>query len=387
MERPDKVQVSVTGEIALHLREYRHVFHFANIFAALMATIAVVMCIRMESYDLFEVAVYAGMGVLFACTLLISVFLDSPRITHISAMVVVIASLLFISALLINNLFGPNSEQLVQGSLPLSISWLPVAIIAAFIYLPPRYALLCSLTANNLVAIAALFYAGQHWASAQNPMGMAFFLGQFLLVNNIGISLLMLHSIVENKASDIVTDSIRTLKEVEQQAHQMRHVDPLTGLNNAAGIQHALQIAMDAAVHEKQLVGILALKLDHQSETHEQLGEIEFQALMKNVASLLQQMAPPGAGLGRYEGSLFMLWMRGQDSAEVKKIASGVYEALQPANAALAMPGGTSWSVGGVSTHGIRDARYLIDQALYELHKARHERHGQKICLADFGFA
>lgn len=385
MKPSDNLQVSVTGETALQLPGYRHIFHLAVTFGMFMVTIAATVLIQSEQFDIVEMLTYSGMALVFLIGLMISVFLDSPRITHHVAIFVVILSNLTVTMLLVNYLFGAQSEHLASGRLPLFIAWMPITIIALFIYLPSKSALTLSLMLNNLVAIAGFFYAGQHWLSATYLAPLAFFTGQFALVNNLGIALLALHNMMENKASDYVNESVHSLKEVEAQASRMRFSDPLTGLLNAAGIQQALQESMAATAQIGKLTGLLVMKLDHQSETHEHMGEIEFQRLMRMIAAAVIKLAPEQAGTGRYEGSLFMLWLSDTDIQTIQSLAQALYEELDTLTAGENIPGGADWSIGGVTSQSIRDSRFLIDQALYELHKARHQRSSEKISIADFG--
>ncbi len=373
MKNQEKENIYSTGEIALGLSSYRLLFHIIMLLAAGMTTIAAIATIFSGRNDSIAIVIYFALSIVFSFCLFVSIIANSPRVTHITGCVAAICGASFTALHIINDLFGENASQLAEGIYPFSIGWLPIALVAAFIYLPSKVAIRFTLFVNSVVAIFALIYASQHWPGNNNSI--VFFVGQILLVNNLGIALLMLHSLTQNRTAAILDEVAQKKARYQEIALVECLTDPGTGLKNQIGTFNSIQKTMDLANSENLATHILAF----QFETGNPDGPSD--DLIKEIISIVSAYTPENAQIGHYEPSIFMLWLSADKSFDLGSLAKQI-----DASFALHFTSSMkiSWHIGGLSTSSLREAPYLVDQCLYELQNSVLQTSEHNICIADF---
>ncbi len=115
---------------------------------------------------------------------------------------------------------------------------------------------------------------------------------------------------------------------IQEISWQVGH-DVLTGLHNRAAMQEPFTMAVRQARHQRKLLAVCLLDLDHFQHINAQYGSLYADRLLQSVAQRLAQYAGDNHGLARLGGDEFLLLLENQHSlAEIEKHAAQVLALL-----------------------------------------------------------
>ncbi len=156
---------------------------------------------------------------------------------------------------------------------------------------------------------------------------------------------------------------------------QLSFTDPMTGLLNRRGYEHAVQQALEQRHARKLVVALVLVDLDDFKLVNDQHGHLTGDAVLRDVALRLRELVPPEAGMvSRFGGDEFAIVLPDTTAQEASALADRVVAQLRAMRVAGVMgsaPVSIGASAGVATTEGARDtldAESLLhdaDTALY----------------------
>jgi diguanylate cyclase (GGDEF)-like protein len=166
---------------------------------------------------------------------------------------------------------------------------------------------------------------------------------------------------------DDVAPAIANLSEIVA-TQDAANVDALTGLLNRAGIEARLR-SLFAAPHELQATALM-LDVDHFKEINDSLGHAQGDAVLREIAAVIEENCRSHDVVGRYGGEEFLVLLQSVDSNEALEIAERIRCAISDRLHVTVSIGLTEYS------HA-EDAQAVIaraDSALYSAKRAGRNR-------------
>jgi len=172
-----------------------------------------------------------------------------------------------------------------------------------------------------------------------------------------------------------VTDSARTREELRKRAS----FDELAGCYNRRSIMLALEANIESGEHRAER-GVVFVDVDQFKAVNDQHGHAAGDAVLRNVAQLLKEVARERDMLGRVGGDEFLMVcpdIGGPDQAMTlaERLADAALERELSFATGLVVPKlsiGVAWSCGdGVS------AETIVAQADGAMYESKHERAGR----------
>ena len=177
------------------------------------------------------------------------------------------------------------------------------------------------------------------------------------------VTLTAVHSPGQTPSHAIVTfEDITEERRREDELRQRAYRDPLTDLYNRSGLHSRLGELM-AQPRRPATAALLMMDLDHFKEVNDLLGHPVGDVLLRNVARLLEQLAPAPAIPVRLGGDEFLVLIPDADWAEAETLARRICAEL---------PGLSSRLELGVPV-GVSVGVHLFDPAAVPLNQAYQE--------------
>lgn len=157
---------------------------------------------------------------------------------------------------------------------------------------------------------------------------------------------------------------------------QTAATDPLTGILNRRGLEERLERELASAQVERVPLGLLVIDCDDFKEINDRAGHEFGDALLREVADVLERALPEGAVAARLGGDEFVVMLpgAGADAAEAlgEQIRARLAEGLTEAGFPLRMSAGIStYPFDGAGTPTLLRA---ADQALYAAKSSGKDR-------------
>ena len=120
------------------------------------------------------------------------------------------------------------------------------------------------------------------------------------------------------------------LRQSDLFAQLARHAtsDPLTGLLNRRGMEHALKAAFDSAQSSNQGFGLVLLDLDRFKLINDSYGHPAGDAVLRQVAELLRELVRQGDAIARWGGEEFLILLPQQTLETTHQTAQRLREAI-----------------------------------------------------------
>jgi diguanylate cyclase (GGDEF)-like protein len=104
----------------------------------------------------------------------------------------------------------------------------------------------------------------------------------------------------------------------------LRHksqTDPKTGLFNSEHFTSLLNDAVDHAVRHREDLSVVMFDLDHLRHVNNRCGHLAGDRLIRDVATVLSEVCPPGGVAARFGGEEFCVLLPGHVTAEARAVA------------------------------------------------------------------
>jgi len=137
-----------------------------------------------------------------------------------------------------------------------------------------------------------------------------------------------------SKADERLLEAVAAMASVSRSVHlreaglRLRSItDPMTGLWNYSMFVELAEQAIRER-REAELIALLFLDLDRFKQLNEELGHFDADQVLCEIATRLQESAPPTAAVARFAGDEFALLLRGVDRASLTDDVQGLVEAV-----------------------------------------------------------
>jgi diguanylate cyclase (GGDEF)-like protein len=127
------------------------------------------------------------------------------------------------------------------------------------------------------------------------------------------------------EVSGAVTSAL--LSKAEFQLANLAAFDPLTGLPNRRSLQASLDGCAAEGSHSR--AAMLFLDLDRFKAINDSLGHSAGDQVLRQLATRLQRITPPGAVAGRLGGDEFLIFLPGAGPAEAEALSSALMRELR----------------------------------------------------------
>ncbi len=131
----------------------------------------------------------------------------------------------------------------------------------------------------------------------------------------------------------VLRDSItaaETSRDLAQKMQMLARSDPLTGLANRAGLNHALVEAM-MRLEEADRHALFWIDLDRFKEVNDLLGHPVGDRVLVEVARRLRDIAPDGSTVSRFGGDEFVMFCPVESIKEAERISSEIHAEIMRA--------------------------------------------------------
>ena len=177
---------------------------------------------------------------------------------------------------------------------------------------------------------------------------------------------------VELEASRLaLAEANAALAERAQILAQAVITDPLTGLSNRNHVLDTLEDMAATAFSERQSLAVLMLDVDHFKKINDVHGHGVGDRVLRRVATVVREMVPPQAMLGRYGGEEFLLVMPGHELEAARRLAERIRRAVQDSSAPEEPPVTLSIGVAARTAGKDIDPDELIEDADRALYRAK----------------
>jgi len=132
---------------------------------------------------------------------------------------------------------------------------------------------------------------------------------------------------IENLVAALIYPLRNTL--LYKQAVEKAFNDPLTGLNNRAALDNALNQEINLAQRHKQDLSILMIDLDKFKSINDTYGHITGDAVLKKVADRMSDCMRSSDIVFRYGGEEFSILLRNTDSTGANLLAERVRQGVE----------------------------------------------------------
>ncbi len=154
--------------------------------------------------------------------------------------------------------------------------------------------------------------------------------------------------------------------------------DPLTGLLNRRGLEHAFELESSRYVRQPITIGLIAIDHDNFKQLNDTRGHAEGDKLLANFAKVGLSVIRPTDSFARIGGDEFVILIASTEKATIWEISQRLQESVQAAFLAQ------GWSVGlsqGISLYsgGNLSLTDLIQRADKQLYSAKNQGRAQ-IC-------
>ncbi|WP_061924812.1 putative bifunctional diguanylate cyclase/phosphodiesterase [Altererythrobacter epoxidivorans] len=166
-------------------------------------------------------------------------------------------------------------------------------------------------------------------------MGAALWLGTMAHIALFFTMLLLLPAMasITMNVFKVLRDSIAAAETSAKLAEKMQllaRTDVVTGLNNRAGLNHAL-VEMMMALKDDSRVALFWIDLDRFKEVNDLLGHTIGDRVLTEVARRLREIAPQGSTIARFGGDEFIMFCRIDDRRDSERLASEIHaEIMRP---------------------------------------------------------
>ncbi len=184
------------------------------------------------------------------------------------------------------------------------------------------------------------------------------------------------------EANELLRDQVHKTKSLQDELREQAIRDTLTGLFNRRYLDEILPRDLSRASHDRDVVSVVMIDIDHFKETNDQRGHREGDRLLALLGALLRERIRPGDTACRYGGEEFLLILPGASAETAKKRMEEVraeYSVTLHA-AGFAHPPTLSAGVATFPLHAQSDDELLhaADEALYRAKAEGRDR----ICIA-----
>ncbi|MGN0505819.1 MAG: GGDEF domain-containing protein [Lachnospiraceae bacterium] len=100
--------------------------------------------------------------------------------------------------------------------------------------------------------------------------------------------------------------------------------DPLTGLMNRRGLEHAVNLVWSKCVRNQELIAAMIIDIDHFKQYNDKFGHVEGDACIRRVAQSIAATAHGIATVARIGGEEFFVFARGISEEEVLELAESI---------------------------------------------------------------
>lgn len=114
-----------------------------------------------------------------------------------------------------------------------------------------------------------------------------------------------------------------------QKALKAAHMDPLTGANNRAAMDTALQREVELAHRHQIPLSLLVIDLDHFKGVNDQYGHSAGDYILKTLVTCINETIRGSDMVFRYGGEEFTLILSGTDSEGAKRIAERLRRSIE----------------------------------------------------------
>jgi diguanylate cyclase (GGDEF)-like protein len=218
--------------------------------------------------------------------------------------------------------------------------WSYAAIVAAFLLVPRRRALVAATVLIVLLTVDATAFPT--------------LLPRLMYIASATVTCLFAFAFARHTALQ------------REQLEILASRDPLTGAPNRRAMARELHIAAEAFRRHKVAVGLLVMDLDHFKRINDELGHEAGDSVLVDFARLVQSRSRAGDRLFRYGGEEFVLLLPGTDAEALRPLADTLRRAV--AQGLRAGDRAVTVSVGGaVLQPGEDNAQWLAraDAAMY----------------------
>ncbi|HEX5391726.1 MAG TPA: EAL domain-containing protein [Rhodocyclaceae bacterium] len=133
------------------------------------------------------------------------------------------------------------------------------------------------------------------------------------------------------KARMVIATDVTEQRKAESRIYHLAYFDPLTELPNRALLIARLENAIEEASRSQGKLALMFFDLDRFKDINDSLGHQAGDQLLKEVASRLSRVVPPGATVARMSADLFALLIVGADLAQSQQMADRALASLSGA--------------------------------------------------------
>ena len=271
--------------------------------ALTLALMSVGLRYRLETAGYIAAGAWILVGI---AGLVIALLLQFAREEHFYNIILAWMSLvhLVLFGQLTNFYFGAESHLILQGTVPILMLAIPVAIVGV-------RAMLKSPDANRLnfvlllgLSLMTLTHALLRWSEAETHYAMVLMMTNVMVAGPLLELMMHQHYRIQSRAERSLR---RALAEAQQAANDARRkslLDPLTGLLNRRGIQESIA----SALKHNESTGIARISVTNLGELQKSCQEQTIDSMLRELAELLRQKADSPVKLGRMDGGEFDLW-------------------------------------------------------------------------------
>ena len=100
--------------------------------------------------------------------------------------------------------------------------------------------------------------------------------------------------------------------------------DPLTGLMNRRGLEHAVNLVWSKCVRNQELMAAMIIDIDHFKQYNDKFGHVEGDSCIRLVAQSVAETVRGVATVARIGGEEFFVFVRGLSEEEVLELAESI---------------------------------------------------------------
>ena len=183
---------------------------------------------------------------------------------------------------------------------------------------------------------------------------------------------------MENLLSALIYPLRNTL--LYKQAVEKAYIDPLTGVNNRAAFDKAIEQEFDLAERHRNALSLMMLDIDHFKQINDNYGHVIGDTVLKNFADCVTDCIRRSDAIFRYGGEEFAIMLRNTelDGAELlaERMRKKVEETLFKYDSVKLS---ITVSIGVTQQLDQDDCNSLIDRADKQLYKAKQAGRNQVI--------
>lgn len=147
--------------------------------------------------------------------------------------------------------------------------------------------------------------------------------------------------------------------------------DPLTGVSNRSHVLDTLEGVAATAFAQRQGLAVLMLDVDRFKSVNDDHGHGVGDRVLRRVATLVREMLPPQALLGRYGGEEFLLVLPGHELEAARRLAERIRRVVEDSTAPDEPPVTLSIGVAARTAGSDIDPDELIEDADRALYRAK----------------